>query len=123
MTQQKMEERLKERDALKERVKLGNEKLNKAWEEILKMDHDSQRWKDEFQLWHEANEKLSILCMNLKGMGWNDCLYKDEATGKRTMSCLSQPYVIGCRVCSSDIPYWEKEFLGLGYGHEGEGDD
>lgn len=101
-----------ELEALKNRIRLGNKKLNEAWEQICKMDHNSEQWKDEFQKWHEANEKLSGFCTKLKVMGFNDCLYLNDK-GEKMMSCLGQGGM-GCRVCPSATPYWEAEFSTLG---------
>ena len=98
--------------ALRERVVTGNQKLNLAWAEICKMDHTSQEWKDALERWHQANERLSTLCSQLKMLGYEDCLYID-GKGKKIMRCggLGE---LGCRVCSSMIPYWEKEIMESG---------
>lgn len=122
--------------ALRDRIIIGNKKLNDAWEIIKRIDHKSQRWKDEFEKWHLANEKLSTLCSQLKGAGYVDCLYikyyeglteeeegivmKEIAEGRvtevrggvKTKKCLEQGS-IGCRVCPSQLPYWEQEFSEL----------
>lgn len=95
--------------ALRDRVILGNKKLNDAWKQICLIDGESQEWKDLFEQWHQANEKLSVLCSNLRGLGYEDCLYLDEE-GKKTRKCLSQGDDIGCRVCPSTRKYWEEEF-------------
>ena len=95
---------------LRNRVIAGNEKLNTAWDQLCLMDHESQQWKDELERWHQANERLSILCTQLKSMGYDDCLYLDK-DGKKAKSCLDEG--IGCRVCPSRIPYWEKELMSL----------
>ena len=71
--------------ALRERVVTGNQKLNLAWAEICKMDHTSQEWKDALERWHQANERLSTLCSQLKMLGYEDCLYID---GKGKMGHL-----------------------------------
>lgn len=97
--------------ALRDRVILGNKKLNDAWEQIKTMDHESQQWRDEFDRWHLANEKLSLLCTELKLRGYEDCLYLNEK-GKKAKSCLEQSG-IGCRVCPSIIPYSEQELMAL----------
>lgn len=96
--------------ALRDRVMKGNDKLNAAWEQIRQMNHSSQQWRDEMERWHQANERLSILCTELKARGYNDCLYLDE-TGKKTRGCLTD--ALGCRVCPSGVPYWEKELTAL----------
>lgn len=97
--------------ALRDRVIAGNKKLNDAWEIIKGIDHKSQEWKDEFEKWHLANEKLSLLCSQLKGMGYTDCLY--IVNGKKIKKCLEPGEQIGCRVCPSAYPYWDKEFSEL----------
>lgn len=97
--------------ALRDRIIAGNKKLNEAWEVLKRMDHESQEWSNEFEKWHLANEKLSGLCSQLKWMGYTTCLYIDE-NGKKIKKCLEQGG-IGCRVCPSQFPYWEKEFADL----------
>jgi len=97
--------------ALRDRVILGNKKLNDAWEEIKKMVHDTEEWNRQMERWHQANEKLSALCTQLKVTGYEDCLYLDEK-GRKIKSCLEQGG-IGCRVCPSRIPYWEQELIAL----------
>ena len=64
--------------ALRDRVILGNKKLNDAWEEIKKMVHDTEEWNRQMERWHQANEKLSALCTQLKVTGYEDCLYLDS---------------------------------------------
>jgi len=96
-------------EALKGRIRLGNEKLNKAWDDICKMDHNSQQWKDEFQRWHIANIRLSAYCRQLTGMGFSGCLYIDNK-GVKYKKCLEP---LGCRVCPSSISYWEAELMSL----------
>ncbi|GAI70170.1 unnamed protein product, partial [marine sediment metagenome] len=44
---------------LRDRVILGNKKLNDAWKQICKIDHESQEWRDRLEQWHQANKKLS----------------------------------------------------------------
>ena len=92
---------------LRERVVTGNQKLNMAWAQLCKMDHESQQWKDELERWHQANEGLSKRCRDLKMMGYTDCLYIDEK-GKKTMKCGGMGQ-LGCRVCSSSREYWIEE--------------
>lgn len=93
--------------ALRSRVLLGNKKLIDAWGQICQIDSESQEWKDLLEQWHQANEKLSILCFNLKGMGYNDCLYL-SGDGKKAIKCGAMG-AIGCRVCPSDREYWTEE--------------
>ena len=97
--------------ALRDRVILGNKKLNDAWEQIKTMVRDTKEWSEQVEHWHQANEKLSLLCTELKARGYEDCLYRDDQ-GKKTLKCLEQG-VIGCRVCPSKIPYWEQELMDL----------
>ncbi len=61
--------------ALRDRVKLGNNKLFKAWLQIREIAHDSEEWARQMELWHQAAEKLSLLCSELKLKGYTDCLY------------------------------------------------
>ena len=91
------------------RVKAGNDKLNKAWDQLVAMDHTSQVWKDGVEKWSQANELLSTFCTQLKALGYNDCLYIEN--GKKTRTCLGEG--LGCRVCPSIIAYWEKEYDAL----------
>lgn len=93
-------------EELKERIRLGNSKLNKAWDDICKMDKKSEHWKNEFEKWHLANVKLSAYCDQLTRLGWLDCLYINEK-GEKYQSCLE---ALGCRVCPSTISYWEREY-------------
>ena len=95
--------------ALRERVKAGNLKLNLAWQQICELDHNSQEWRDELERWHQANEKLSGLCRELKLRNYNDCLYLNK-DGKKIKRCLGG---LGCRVCPSSYPYWEQELMEL----------
>ncbi len=95
--------------ALRDRVILGNKKLNDAWEQIKGMVHDSEEWKYQMERWRQGNEKLSLLCSELKLRGYEDCLYLDDQ-GKKTKKCLSPGDAIGCRVCPSSRKYWEEEF-------------
>ncbi|GAI71499.1 unnamed protein product [marine sediment metagenome] len=94
---------------LRDRVILGTKKLNDAWEQIKGMVHDSEEWKYQMERWHQGNEKLSLLCTELKLRGYEDCLYLDDQ-GKKTKKCLLPGDTIGCRVCPSSRKYWEEEF-------------
>lgn len=96
---------------LRDRVILGNKKLNDAWKQICKIDNESQEWRDLLEQWHQANKKLSSLCTKLQVGGYEDCLYLDKK-GRKTVKCLEQGG-IGCRVCPSRIPYWEQELMAL----------
>lgn len=103
--------------SLKERVKDGNQKLNEAWSQICQIDLNSQRWKDEIEKWHQANEKLSAMCTQLKALGFEDCLYIEN--GVKTKKCLGAD-PIGCRVCPSRRHYWETELMELPSAGQGE---
>ncbi|MBA7654459.1 hypothetical protein ES703_62339 [subsurface metagenome] len=96
---------------LRDRVILGNKKLNDAWEQIKGMVHDTEEWNYQMERWHQGNEKLSLLCSELQARGYETCLYLDDQ-GKKVKSCLEQGG-IGCRVCPSRFPYWDKEFREL----------
>jgi len=95
--------------ALRDRVIQGNMKLNVALKQICQLDVESQEWKDQMEQWSQATAKLWILCDNLTGMGYTDCLYLDQ-DGKKTKKCLPTDDPYGCRVCSSAIPYWRQEW-------------
>ncbi len=97
--------------ALRDRVILGNKKLNDAWAQIEAMAHDTEEWSEQVEHWHQANEKLSVLCTQLEALGYRDCLYLD-GQGRKTVKCLEQGG-IGCRVCPSKIAYWEQELMEL----------
>lgn len=92
---------------LRDRVIKGNQKLFDAWQKICKIDHESQEWKDEVERWHQATGKLSILCSNLQGMGYCDCLYLEG--DKRSKNCLQNPNGFFCLVCPSEYPYWQED--------------
>lgn len=96
--------------ALKERVILGNQKLFDAWLKIKELVHNSEEWSREMERWHEASDRLRLLCSELKYKGYNACLYLD-ANGKKTKSCLNNPNGFWCLVCPSSFPYWEKELF------------
>ena len=97
--------------ALRDRVILGNKKLNDAWEQIKAMVRDTEEWSEQVEHWRQANEKLSLLCTELETRGYEDCLYRADQ-GKRTSKCLDQGGT-GCRVCPSKILYWEQELMEL----------
>ncbi len=95
-------------EKLKERIRLGNKKLNEAWEIIRKLEN-SDHWKAELQKWHLANVRLSAYCSQLKMLGFSDCLYIN-AQGVKYRACLEP---LGCRVCPSSISYWGSELMNL----------
>lgn len=100
-----------ELEVLKDRVRTGNKKLQIAWDQICKLDHESEQWNKEFQKWHEANEKLSVLCTQLKVRGFTDCLHLDDK-GEKIKKCLDHP--LGCLCCPSATPYWTAELFASG---------
>jgi len=89
--------------SLLERVKTGNEKLFRAWEQIREMKGES--WIKGMDNFAEAHKKLRNLCHKLQLLGYNDCLYMVD--GKKTKNCHNQVY--WCQVCPSQIRYWEME--------------
>lgn len=108
-------------EELKERCRSGNAVLNKAWADIVEMNHESEAWKKACDEWHLQNVKLSGYCTQLEGMGFSDCLYIVD--GKKFNRCLeARPDVpgdmYGCRVCPSQKHYWEDEWLDLPSGND-----
>lgn len=99
-------------DKLRDRVKLGNEKLWQALQQIKEMAHDSAEWSRQMDRWNQAQERLHLLCQELRARGFNNCLYMEGK--ERTKTCLTQGGGTWCQVCSSNIPYWEGEFANLG---------
>ena len=97
--------------ALRDRVIRGNEKLNLAWQQLRSIADRTEEWRKQMERWHLANERLSTLCTELKLRGYSDCLYMEN--GKKTRKCLEPGDSLGCRVCPSSTPYWEKEFTEL----------
>lgn len=131
----------KEINELKERIKQGNLKLNRAWEQLKEIaDSDHARWVEEMEKWHQANERLSALCLQLQVWGFTDCLYiwyyddlnedlrkkaKDRVKRKELIevkdgkACKRPCLVgIGCRVCPSEIEYWGQELMDLPSGRQ-----
>lgn len=96
---------------LRDRVKLGNEKLFLAWQEIKKIAHDTEEWKAQMDRWSQAQEKLHLLCTELK-YNYHDCLYLDE-NGKKARGCLSNPNGFWCQTCPSSVPHWQDELMSL----------
>lgn len=97
--------------ALRDRVRLGNEKFFLAWQEIKKIAHNTDEWKAQMDRWSQAQEKLHLLCTELKYNGFEDCLYLED--GKKTRGCLHNQNGFWCCVCTSSYPYWERELLDL----------
>ncbi|MBU1449191.1 hypothetical protein KKF45_05095 [Patescibacteria group bacterium] len=97
---------------LRHRVIQGNEKLIKAWSQLKEMTHNTEEWATQFERWHKANELLSLLATELKvKYNFNECLYMEN--GKKTKKCLPPGDEIGCRVCTSDYPWWSNELMPL----------
>lgn len=98
--------------ALRDRIVLGNKKLNDAYEQIKAITYNSVQWAELMEQWSEANKRLSALCDELKiKYNYNDCLYMEN--GVKTRKCYEPGDSLGCRVCPSEIRYWEKEFMEL----------
>ena len=97
--------------ALRDRVIKGNQKLLDAWRKIREIAHNSEEWSAQMARWHEAQERLHILCVELKAKGYTECLYIVD--GVKTKGCLSNPDGFWCQVCPSSFRYWEKELMDL----------
>lgn len=106
--------------ALRDRVVNGNQRLFEAWLKIKELAHDSEEWSRQMDRWNEAQEKLHVLCLELKMMGYSDCLYLDESN-RKTKSCLENPDGFWCQVCPSGYPYWEVEAGKLWFKEESNG--
>lgn len=116
------------------RVKLGNEKLSKAFDQMKAITPNTERWSAAMEQWHRANLLLKLYCDQLEVLGFLDCLYikyyeglteeeermvmSELAAGKvfqvkggvKTVKCLDG---LGCRVCPSKKAYWEDELMAL----------
>lgn len=95
--------------ALRDRVIIGNQRLFDAWVKIKKIAHNTEEWSTQMDRWHQAQEKLHRLCLELKAKGYTTCLYIVD--GKKTKNCLKNPDGFWCQVCPSIYPYWEKELF------------
>jgi len=95
--------------ALVERCKTGNIKLNKAWRQLREMDFSSQEWKEQSEEWSRKTRLLMDLALELNGLGFKDCLYKEN--GIKTITCLDQADGLTCYGCPSDIDYWTRELF------------
>jgi len=121
--------------ALRDRVAKGNEKLHAAWAQMKNLDAES--WKQASRQYDEALKKLELLCLELKGKGYQDCLYikfyegmtmeeeraimSEIASGKvtdikkvgaKTKNCLiNEDKTFFCRVCpcASGKALWYSE--------------
>jgi len=92
--------------ALKERVKIGNEKLIAAWPRIWDIKDKEERER-ELERWDKANRRLDSLCMELMHrFNYRDCVYLQN--GRKTKPCV-RPDGFCCFVCPSETPYWRKE--------------
>lgn len=96
---------------MRDRVKLGNEKLFRAWLQIRELAYDSEEWSRQMGRFSEATKKLRGLCAELKLKGYDDCLYMEN--GKKTKSCLSNPDGFWCQACPSSRKYSEEELMKL----------
>ena len=97
--------------ALRDRIKVGNDKLFKAWLQIRELADDKEEWSRQMDRWNEAQDKLHVLCLELKAKGYVDCLYIENGTKMRR--CLDNPDGFWCQVCPSLRPYWEEELIDL----------
>lgn len=92
--------------ALRDRVKVGNDKLTKAWLQVLQIGDPQERaYQDE--RWYKAKEKLEYLCLELEAKGYEDCLYIED--GRKGRRCPQSPDSSWCWVCPSTKPYWRNE--------------
>lgn len=94
---------------LLERVKLGNDKLNKAWGDICAIKDEA--FNKAVEEWSKANVLLSCYCDQLQWLGFKDCLYIEN--GKKVRKCLEPGDSLGCRVCPSSREYWSEELMDL----------
>ena len=93
--------------ALKERIKAGNEKLIAAWPRIWDIQ-DKQEREQALKRWDKGNRLLDGLCMELMyRFDFRDCVYLDK-NGHKTKPCI-RPDGFCCFVCPSETPYWRKE--------------
>jgi len=100
-------------EALKARVRDGNQKLWVAWCQLKGMVHDREQWSRESERWAQAKEKLWLLIMQLREQhNFYDCLYIEN--GKKTRGCLHNEDGFFCQVCPCITnEYWEKELMNL----------
>lgn len=100
---------MEELDALKDRVRQGNDKLFRAWLQIRELVDDKDEWSRQMNRWQEATEKLHNRCQELKLKGYTDYLYLEN--GKKVKRCLNNPDGFWCQACPSIYPYWETELM------------
>jgi hypothetical protein len=97
---------LGELEAMKERVRAGNDKLMAAWPRIWDIADENER-KRRLGRWDKASTLLHVLCGELKyRFNYRDCLYMES--GKKTKPCVRSDGS-GCLVCPSETPYWRGE--------------
>jgi len=94
--------------ALRDRVKTGNDKLFRAWQQIIEISDKEERGYQEDK-WEKARDKLHYLCMELMyRLDYRDCLYIEN--GKKTKPRVRQDG-FGCFVCPSRRRWWVEEAL------------
>ena len=94
-------------NALKERIKAGNEKLIAAWPGVWDIQ-DQQEKRQALKKWDKGIWLLVSLCMELMyRFDFRDCVYLDK-NGHKTKPCI-RPGGFYCFVCPSETPYWRKE--------------
>lgn len=93
--------------ALRDRIRLGNDKIFAAWLQIGEIQDKEEREYQREQ-WDKAKEKLNLLCLELQyRFNYRDCLYIEN--GKKTKSCLKEPGGWFCNTCPSTREYWVEE--------------
>lgn len=93
--------------ALRDRVRVGNDKLNLAWPRVLAMVGEEGQ-KGELERWDKAMELLMDLCGELQNRhNYTDCLYLNE-DGRKTRKCVDERGFF-CMVCPSARKYWMEE--------------
>ena len=100
------------RDALAERVRLGNEKLWRARTQLMSVCDagDVVNWRISWDNYRNAEIKLTMLCEELKILGFNKCFYLNEATGQRSRKCLTNPDGFSCIACPANQAQQEVYF-------------
>jgi len=99
--------------ALLDRIRLGNDKLFRAWLVIRDMQ-DKEKREEQYDRWGESQLKLWWLVKELNAKyNFYDCLYIEN--GVKTRGCLSNPDGFWCVVCPGGpgCPYWEQELMAL----------
>ena len=104
-----------ELEAMKERVRAGNDKLMAAWSRVREIADENER-KQQLGRWDEASSLLDVLSRELMyRLNYRECLYMEN--GKKTEPCV-RPDGSGCLVCPSETPYWRGEEEGQKEGYE-----